>query len=388
MISDGSMIFAYKTSPGSAFSPAVRQSLATTLVWLVVINIFALLVLNRLNLAPDNAFSWLSLISGNTVQQNWNLVDLHKRWDSYWYLDIAQNGYSLRGEQDIANVVFFPLYPLLLRLTSLLTAGNLVLAGWLLSSLCLLGAVALLTRLSEEFHQDVDPSLPVVFLLVHPAAFFLNAVYTESLFLLLSLATVLWARRNQFLIAAVCAALASATRIAGLFLCVVLLVEFLRNNGWRALLTRRVLPLAIAPLGTLAFCTYHWIAFDDFFLYLKVQDNFGRDFSFNIDDPFFSNSALANTILDFSHTGLAIVLTLITLWRVRLSYGIYMLISLIVPLSTGSTLAIGRYSMVLFPMYLIAASIRSPVGRGAWLFSSTLLLALDITRFVHHYWTN
>jgi hypothetical protein len=43
---------------------------------------------------------------------------------------------------------------------------------------------------------------------------------------------------------------------------------------------------------------------------------------------------------------------------------------------------------VLFPIYFIGAGIRSPVGRGAWFFSSTLLLALDTIRFMNHYWTS
>ena len=360
-----------------------------TACWLVIANVFALLAFNRLNLAPDTAFDWMSLIIQRAVPQSWNLIDLHNRWDSYWYLDIAQNGYSLRGEEDICNVVFFPLYPLLIRFAGPLVGGNLVFAGWIVSCLFLLLAVTLLTRLCEEFHPHITPSLPVAFLLVHPEAFFLNAVYSESLFLFLSLATVLGARRRNFLIAALCAALASATRIAGLFFFFFLFVVFFQANGWRTLFTRRAWPLAIAPLGTIAFFGYHWIVFDDFLLYLNIQNNFGRDFTIDLSElSLHTPPALANMILDFGHTGLAVLLTLITLWRIRLSYGLYMLVSLGIALSTGSTLAIPRYSMVLFPIYFIAASIRSPVGRGAWFFGSTLLLSLDIIRFVNHYWTN
>jgi len=383
------MTAANQTVMATASSLSVRRSLAMAACWLVIVNLFALLAFNRLNLAPDTAFSWMALIIDKAVPQSWNLIDLHNRWDSYWYLDIAQNGYYLRGQEDISNVVFFPLYPLLMRLVAPLFGGNLVLAGWMLSCLFLLLAVALLTRLCEEFHQHLPPSLPTVFLLVHPAAFFLNAVYTESLFLFLSLATVLWARRQNFVLAGLCAALASATRITGLFLAGVLFIEFVVANGWRALFTRRVWPLALAPLGVIAFFLYHWIAFGDFFLFLKIEDNFGRDFSFDLEDlTLRTHPALANTIIDFAHTGLAVFLGLVALWRVRLSYGLYMLVSLGVALSTGSALAIPRYSMVLFPIYLIGAGIRSEVGRGAWLFGSTLLLALDIIRFVNHYWAN
>ncbi|MBV5318569.1 MAG: hypothetical protein JZU50_12260 [Desulfobulbaceae bacterium] len=383
------MVQAKLSAVSSALPLPVRRNLAMTAAWLVIINIFALLAFNRLNLAPDTAFEWMTPTAIGPVQQSWDLIALHSRWDSYWYLDIAQNGYYLRGPEDIANVVFFPLYPLLMRLVAPVAGGNLVLAGWMLSSLFLLLAVALLTRLCQQFHPDIDPHLPVAFLLVHPTAFFLNAVYSESLFLFLSLATVFWALRRNFMIASLWAALASATRVAGVFLFVVLLVEFIQANGWRALLTRRVWPLALAPLGALAFFLYHWAAFGDFFLYLKVQTFFGRDFSVDANALFIRNNPdLANTLLDFAYTGLAILFGIIALWRVRLSYGLYMLISLSIALSTGSFLAISRYSMVLFPIFIIGAGIRSPVGRSAWLFGSTLLLALDTIRFVNHYWTS
>lgn len=355
--------------------------------WLVLVNIFALIAFNRLNLAPDLAFTWMADIV-DPAQQSWNLINLHNRWDSYWYLDIAQNGYYLRGPT-VSNVVFFPLYPLLMRYTAPLFGGDMVLTGWILSCVFLFLAVILLTRLVQEFHAHIEPSLPTAFLLVHPAAFFLNAVYSESLFLTLSLAAVLWARRRNFLVASLCVALASATRVIGVFLAVILLIEFVHTYGWRGLFSRKVWPLMLSPLGILAFFLFHWITFGDFFLYLHAQTFFGRNFSVDFEElAIQTNPDLANMIIEFGHTALAVLLGLITLCRVRFSYGIYMLLALAIPLSTGSTLGIPRYSMVLFPMYLIAASLPSPVHRGAWLFGSALFLALDIIRFTHHYWVS
>ncbi|HSO63220.1 MAG TPA: mannosyltransferase family protein [Desulfobacterales bacterium] len=381
------MVHAKWTAASSVLTPLIRRSLAMAAVWLVIVNLFALLAFNRLNLAPDTAFEWMSP-GTYKVKQSWDIISLHNRWDSYWYLDIAQNGYYLRGEA-ISNVVFFPLYPLLVRLTGPFAGGDLVLAGWMLSSLFLLLTVAMATRLSQEFHPGIDPTLPAAFLLAYPAAFFLNAVYSESLFLFLSLATVFWALRRNFMIASIFAALASATRVAGVFLFVILFVEFVQSNGWRALVTRRVWPLALAPFGALAFCLYHWIAFDDFFLYFKVQRAFGRDFEMEAGDFLARNGPdLANKMLDLAYTAVAILLGVVALRRLRPSYGVYMLVSLGIALSSGTTLGIARYSMVLFPIYFIAAGIRSPVGRGAWFFGSTLLLALDIIRFVNHYWTS
>jgi hypothetical protein len=365
----------------------IRKSVVLVGVWLVIVNIFALLALNRLNIVPDTALEWMNPETYKP-RKSWNIIDLHNRWDSYWYLDIAKNGYYLRSETPQANVVFFPLYPMLLWLVKPLAAGNLVLAGWIVSSVFLMLAVYMLTRLTKAFYPGIDPALPAVFLLLYPTAFFLNAVYTESLFLFLSLATVYYALRRNFLSASAWAALASATRVSGLFLCVLLATEFVQEHGWRAVLSRRVLPLALAPAGIIVFFLYQWIAFGDFFLFLKVETAFGRDFTIAVSNYFtIRNSAdLAHTLLDLSYTVAVILMAFIAIKRLRLSYGLYMIVSVAVVLASGTPLGIARYAMVFFPIYLIGAGIRSTLGRSAWLFASTLLQALNTIRFVNHYW--
>jgi hypothetical protein len=55
---------------------------------------------------------------------------------------------------------------------------------------------------------------------------------------------------------------------------------------------------------------------------------------------------------------------------------------------SGTILGLARYALVLFPIHLIGAGIRSTVARSAWLFGSTLLLALNIICFVNHYWAD
>ena len=363
------------------------RALALTAAWLVIVNVFALLAFNRLNVTPDTAFEWMDPGSVTTVPQSWDIVGLHNRWDSYWYLDIARNGYYLRTPAQ-SNVVFFPLYPLLMRLFAPVCGGDLVLSGWILSSFFLFLAVYMLTRLVREFHPALDPCLPALFLLTFPMAFFLNAVYSESLFLFLSLTAVYYARKGNFLKAAIAVAFASATRVAGVFLCILLLVEFLCAHGWRALFTPRVLSLALAPAGILLFFLYHWYRFDDFFLYLHAQIAYGRDFAMDLADfSIHNNPDLVNTVLDLFYTLSSLLLAAVAL-RVRLSYGLYMLASLTIALGSGTVLGVARYAMVLFPIHLIGAAIRSPVGRAAWLFGSALLLALNIICFVNHYWAS
>jgi Gpi18-like mannosyltransferase len=364
-----------------------QRSMGLVASWLIIVNIFALLALNRLNLTPDTALNWMSPDTFKPVQ-TWNIIDLHNRWDSYWYLHIATNGYQYWGDKNQSNVVFFPVYPILVAALKPFCGGNPVLAGWIVSSLFLALSAILLTRLTQEFHPDIsDPLLPTTFMLVYPTAFYLNAVYSESVFLFFSLAAVLSTLRKNFAMAGLWIALASATRVAGLFLCIFLLTEFIQEYGFRSLFSWRAWPLAVAPMGAIVFFTYHWVEFGDFFLYFSVQKTFGR--SFNPDSRFFdihTNPHLVHTILEIFFTVVTIALGIIALVRLKISYGLYMLTSLGIAMSSGTTLGISRYSMVMFPIYLIAGTIRSSVGRMVWGVGSTLLLALNIVSFVNHYW--
>lgn len=365
----------------------ILRNVLLVCIWLVVVNGYALLALNRLNVTADSAFPWINPKIFKTEHQ-WDLITLHAKWDSYWFLDVAKNGYYMRGENEFANVVFFPLYPLCVRWVGAIIGGDLILAGWIVSSLCLLAGVALLTRLVQRFHPDIDPLWPTVFLLIFPTAFFLNAVYSEAMFLMLSIAMFYFAFQRRFWMAACCAALASATRMAGVFLIFPLLVEFIQANGWKALFSRMVLPLGIAPAGALAFFLYHYFKFGDFLLYLKVERWWGRDFSGDIDDldQIVTHSGITNWILEWGFTIFGFAAALAVLWKLRRSYGIYMLVSMAIAFASGGTFGIGRYSMVLFPTYLLAASIESVPAKSAWIFTSTLFLALNTLLFIHTYW--
>jgi uncharacterized protein YxeA len=106
----------------------MKKIIVIFFLWLLIINIFALFALNRLNLKSDTAQSWIN--SNEFYQkQNWNLISIHANWDSVWYLDIAKNGYFFEGYDKLSTTAFLPLYPFFIKKTSFLTGGNFILAG-------------------------------------------------------------------------------------------------------------------------------------------------------------------------------------------------------------------------------------------------------------------
>lgn len=364
----------------------MKQVFTIFLIWLLVVNVFALFALNRFNLKGDTAYTW---IDQNTFFQNqeWNLVDIHARWDSFWYLDIAQNGYSYKGMEKLSNIAFFPLYPLLIKTFSFFLFGNSILTGWLLSIFFILLATVYLFKLVKEFHSELNPQLPIIFLLVFPTAFFLNAIYTESLFLFLSIASFYYALKKNFILASIFGFFSALTRITGVILFIPLLWEYFHSYGFRRLVSFKFLSIFFIPLGTISFFLYHYLKFGDFFLWLKVQAWWGRAFKFNKDHfALFSNPAVVNLSVDILFIASIAIITYFVFRKLRTSYGLYMLATLLVALGTGTTMSIGRYILVLFPTYIFISQIKNQYLRQAWVFSSILLLAMNIVLFVNNYW--
>ena len=128
------------------------------------------------------------------------------RWDSVWYLAIADGGYPAA---DARRPAFFPLYPWLVRAAGAITGSPLI-AGALLSTACFAGALVVLHRLTALELGPEAARWTVWALALFPMSFFLSAVYTESLFLLLSVGAVYAARTGRWAWAGVLGGLAAA----------------------------------------------------------------------------------------------------------------------------------------------------------------------------------
>ena len=201
------------------------------------------------------------------------LLNPWAHWDGVWFIKIARAGYA---DTD-GSTAFFPLYPLLLRYAGYVFGGNLVVTGIVVSLLCFAGSAWLLFKLvASDFDDDVALR-SVVYLSLFPTSFFLQAVYTESLFLLLSLACFLWAREGRWRLSGLAALLAVLTRSAGVLLVVPMAVYYFQKRGWRL---RRVdadaANLLMVAEGLLIWMAYLSLSFGRPLLFAAAQDHWRR----------------------------------------------------------------------------------------------------------------
>jgi hypothetical protein len=292
------------------------------------------------------------------------------RWDSVWYLAIANDGYPA---DDPRRAAFFPLYPLLLRAAGVVV-GDPIVAGVLVSLGCFAAALVLLHRLTELELGRPAARATLWAVALFPGAFFFSAVYSEALFLALSVGSVYAARTGRWAWAGALGALGAATRSAGVLLVVPLALLWLARAGERPRRLRDAAWIAVVPAGLLAFCAALALGGGDPLAPMHAQDTWFRAFAgpfagawdgtaaawrgvHHLDDP----AARADVVL-FGFLLAAVPAVVGTLRRLPPAYGAYVVSALALPLSypvaPQPLMSLPRFLAVLFPLFM---------WLGAWL---------------------
>jgi hypothetical protein len=174
---------------------------------------------------------------------DWNKLDTN------WFLYIAQHGYSNTD----GTAVFFPGYPVLVRVVGYLCLGHLFVAAYLVSNGALLAALVLLYRLTEREYDPATARRAVLYLALFPTAVFLFGLYSESLFLLAAVGAFYLARQRRWWWAGVVGIAATLTRSLGVVVVLGLLVEAVHqtveDRRGNALAGRRLAFAAAPRLG-------------------------------------------------------------------------------------------------------------------------------------------
>ncbi len=197
------------------------------------------------------------------------LVAPGARWDSVWYLAVAHSGYGSHPP-DPARPAFFPLYPLLLR-----ALGSDIVVGIALSLACFVVGAVFLYRLTALELGTAAAGPAVMALALFPGSLFFSMVYSEALFMALSVGAVYAGRSGRWAWAGALGALAAATRSAGVVLLVPLALLWwahsrrARDGAW----------LALVPAGLAAFCGALALAGHDALAPFDAQQQWYRSFA-------------------------------------------------------------------------------------------------------------
>jgi len=322
-------------------------------------------------------------------------------WDSGWYFDIAQRGYYWRADGQ-SSVAFFPLYPTLMRIVAAPFGGTdraIWLSGIAISCVAFALALVALHRLTERIFGDrAVARRAVLYLAIFPFSLFFTRVYAESIFLLASVLAVSRAHDGRWARAGLWGALASLARPNGILIGLPLALMALKDRpGWRGLLTRAAALLPL-PLAVGGYCAYVYSLTGDPLAWLHAQSQWnyslghppwrllltmiGRIVKHGWYDYFFVTPMTPFRLFHGMTALVFLVITPAIFRRLGVAMGMYVLVSLLVPLSGSALEGIGRYASVLFPAFMLVASHRSERLHEAILIVSALFLALFVCLFV------
>jgi hypothetical protein len=317
------------------------------------------------------------------------------RWDGPHYLEIAARGYDPTGDPALA--AFLPLYPVLIRLGSVVAPP--LVAAMLISFLATVAAsLALYALVLRDGGDRAMARRAVIALNVFPSSFALVAPYAEALFLALSIGAILAARVDRWAQAGVLGFLAGMARVQGWLLGPVLLVEHIDGHRFaghrfaRHRLGRRMLWALTVGLAPVLFLGINALAYGDPLFFLGQQaGHFGHslvapwqvigDLLIGIgrhDDPLWPSLYLA-PLVAFA------VLGAVAVWSLRSAcsrpaYATYVLLALVVLASVTWPISAPRYVGAIFPVFIALAA----VGRHrrlwlAWVtLSSVLLVGISV----------
>lgn len=294
-------------------------------------------------------------------------------FDGIHYLDIARKGYGIYQQ------AFFPLYPKLIEYLgfSPLFHGRTLMAGLLISAISLFFGLFLFYKLIRLDFQEKIARRAVVYLLIFPTAFYFTAVYTESLFLVLILASFYFAKRKYWWLAGIMGLLATSTRLPGIFLFPALGVELALQAGFQNKTKRNykyffnnLIPLFFIPLGLFGYMSYLSTTFQDSLLFIRVQTHFGAGRETGklvlLYQVFWRYIKMLITVEKFTPTYFVVFLefltglfffflTIFTYLRRWFSYLTFMALAYITPTLTGTFSSMPRYVLVLFPGFILLA---------------------------------
>lgn len=306
-------------------------------------------------------------------------------FDGIHYINIAEYSYTNQAR-------FFPLFPLLMSVLP----SEFMLRLLLVNTLFFL-ALFVFKKLIEIDFPNIISKKVILYLLLFPTSFFFVSIYSEGLFLLLTLSAFYLARRNMWFWSVICVMLLTATRFVGIAILPALFYEFVITNGIR---NKKILIFLLAPLGLAVYSLFNYYKWNNFFYFIQAQGELGNNRVVNslifFPQTIFRYIKILSTVPFSYEWGIALfelvsfLLTAFLLYfawkkKIRVSYLIFAAINFAIIISTGTFSGLPRYVLTIFPIFIALALIKNKIFTLAYVIFSPILLFILLMLFSRGY---
>jgi hypothetical protein len=329
-----------------------------------------------------------------TQPESFGIFNSFYCWDSGWYKSVIE-GYSWNGDTSVQqNVAFFPFYPIVVKLFTMIFPVNVELAQLLVSQISFYSALVVIHLISKRLIGP-EAIYPVFFCALYPGAEFYFMGYSEGLFLLLTALTFYWVYNERWTSAGISAYLSALTRSLGFLLVVPLAYEYwlyIRRRRQRIGLESLAVIAPLLGLATYGFFLY--VRFGDFLAWSKAQlawrphptffvFTIARELQYAMHQPYWKllpifESNYSPTTLYFDLLCFFLISLFVGMGhkKIPLSMILWTCILLIVPLQTGQSWNMVRFSAVAFPAFIALGGWcqERKAAAATWIATSTALL--------------
>ncbi|MBD3387336.1 MAG: hypothetical protein GF416_00115 [Candidatus Altiarchaeales archaeon] len=347
------------------FSEAIKGRIPYEVRYVLVLFLVTRLLLlgigiySHIQLAPYHYHAYVWRYSENMILDMWGV------WDTGWYLNIAEHGYTKELIPDYPkmigadqrNYAFFPLYPYLMKAVSIIT-GDAFVSGLIVSNAAFIASAVLLYRLVRIDYGESMGLRSVKYMFLFPVAFIFSGVLSESLYLLLAVAAFYHAKKGNWMMAGLTGFLLSLTRSLGALIIVPLVAEYLgRGDYKRGEAKQDAYYLALIPCGLMLFMAFNHYLTGDFLAFKHIQAAWGRHLMNPLGQLVFGTVIQRTNALFASYFAVISLILFISYKReIGLPYTLFGLYSILIPLTMGF-MSMPRFTLVLFPLYIIMARI-------------------------------
>jgi Gpi18-like mannosyltransferase len=292
------------------------------------------------------------------------------------YSNIAENWYRNDGTDNRFMIVFFPLFPLLLKI------AKSAVQSYVWSALLINAVLAVFSgigfyKLSGLVLKKRNVNRAVKMLYIFPAAFFFYIPMTEALFMACTVYFFLFLVKRKYLWVFVFGFLAALTRIQGILLLVPFIAEIIREflpSEDRQEAKPGVIKILAgfgAPLGFGVYLMINFMVYGDAFQYMAYQrehwyqsasyfwntvsylQNYGAGYLQEKSYGYFLSLSLPALVTAF---GSLTLLLIGAKKRLRLSLMMYAVVYFVVSYAPTWLLSGPRYMMCCFPLAMIAGT--------------------------------
>ncbi|GIW21250.1 MAG: hypothetical protein KatS3mg068_0257 [Candidatus Sericytochromatia bacterium] len=284
------------------------------------------------------------------------------KWDAINFLYLAEYGYTNFGEER-KFLAYLPLYPALINVFSYIFQTYMA-SALFINFVCSIIAGFYIQKLALLDYDDSFSKRVLYYFYLFPIGYFLFVPYTEALFLALVISSFYYMRNKKWLISCLLISLSTATRIQGLGLIPIVLIEMYLNK--REIKIKHLFYSLILPLGFIVYLFINYYISGNFFEFLKIQ----KEYFYH--QNILPTTLIYETIKEIINSPLnerrilyfefrlifilfAIVIFILSFKWMRFSYQLFSWSQLLVLMTDSWPISMPRYIFSIFTIYFVLA---------------------------------